>query len=586
MTDSSVWADAVLSAHLFAIDPSGTGAVLHGAPGIVRDRWLALVEALLPKPAPLRRVPLHVADGRLLGGLDLAATLRAGRPIEERGLLAQADGGVILLPMAERFAPATAGRIAATLDSGAVSVERDGLARAQSARIGVVALDEGIAEEEQLPEVLSDRLAFRIDLNACAAAGATNLPMAVHILDARAAMPSVAVGESIVPALCRAAHSLGIPSIRVALLALRVARIHAALFGRAVVTDIDAAVAGRLVLAPRATALPTPPPEEEDPPAENDGASDSGARTDTDSDGGGDSIGDLVVAAATAAIPPGLLARLAVENAVRRGAGSSGRTGAMRGTVRRGRPIGSRRGELRDGARLHVLETLRAAAPWQRLRRREAGAIDPRDRPRIEVRREDFRITRFKQPTETTTVFAVDASGSSALHRLAEAKGAVEMLLAECYVRRDRVALIAFRGRGAETLLPPTRSLARAKRGLADLAGGGGTPLCAGIDAAGALAESARRQGRMPVVVLLTDGRANVARDGTSDRAQADADALDAGRRLRATGIAAILVDTAPRPAAAARTLAEAMGATYLPLPGADAASLSFAVQGNRAVGS
>jgi magnesium chelatase subunit D len=119
--------------------------------------------------------------------------------------------------------------------------------------------------------------------------------------------------------------------------------------------------------------------------------------------------------------------------------------------------------------------------------------------PRVLVRRDDFRVQRLRERRETTTVFVVDASGSAALHRLAEAKGAIELLLAECYVRRDRVALIAFRGRpgaaGAELLLPPTRSLVRAKRSLADLPGGGGTPLAHGLDAARALAEDVSRRG-------------------------------------------------------------------------------------------
>jgi magnesium chelatase subunit D len=144
------------------------------------------------------------------------------------------------------------------------------------------------------------------------------------------------------------------------------------------------------------------------------------------------------------------------------------------------------------------------------------------------VRRGDFRLRRFHQSTRTTTIFVVDASGSAALHRLAEAKGAVELLLAECYVRRDRVALLSMRGEAAEILLPPTSSLARAKRSLAGMPGGGGTPLAAGFAAALALADGVKRGGQTPVGVFMTDGRPNIALGGAPGRPGAEADALAA----------------------------------------------------------
>src|SRR6202012_5594833 len=139
----------------------------------------------------------------------------------------------------------------------------------------------------------------------------------------------------------------------------------------------------------------------------------------------------------------------------------------------------------------NVLETLRAAAPWQKLRRRTGGEIFSKDACLL-IRKDDFRITRFKENSATATIFVVDASGSSALQRLAEVKGAVELLLVDCYVRRDEGALIAFRGQAAELVLPPTRSLARAKRSLAALPGGGGAPLSAAIIAATTLALAVR----------------------------------------------------------------------------------------------
>lgn len=228
-----------------------------------------------------------------------------------------------------------------------------------------------------------------------------------------------------------------------------------------------------------------------------------------------------------------------------------------------------------------MIETLRAAAPWQRIRRGESRPpASPKNvARRIEVRTEDFHVARFKQRTGTTTIFVVDASGSAALHRLAEAKGAVELLLADCYVRRDCVALLAFRGQGAEVLLPPTRSLVRAKRSLAGLPGGGGTPLAAGIEAAVSLADAVRRRGQTPVVVLLTDGSANVASDGTGGRVQAEADALVAARTMRAARFTTLLVDTSPRPQQLARRIAAEMGAHYLALPHAGSAAISEAVR-------
>ncbi len=135
--------DALLAALLLGIDPQGLGGVaLRARASPARDAWLALLRSLLPAGAPVRRLPPHIADDRLLGGLDLAATLRAGRPVAERGLLAEVDGGVLLIPLAERLSAAAAARIASAMDSGEVVLERDGLASRFPARFGVVAFDE------------------------------------------------------------------------------------------------------------------------------------------------------------------------------------------------------------------------------------------------------------------------------------------------------------------------------------------------------------------------------------------------------------------------------------------------------------
>jgi len=620
--------DAALTAALFAVDPAGlSGTVLRARAGEARDEWLALLRRLLPENTPWRRVPLNIQDSALLGGLDLGATLQAGRPVAQQGVLALADGGVLLLPMAERLSIGTAARLSAVLDQQEVVVQRDGLALRQAARVGMVALDEGADDTERLPSSLLDRLAFHLILqNDSQAPQETVQWRASDIENARASLGRVTYDDACLHALCTAAQALGVDSLRAPWLALRTARAAAALAGAAHVDDEHIALAARLVLAPRATRIPAAPeaqeppaqespapaqeqppepqPEKDSPavpeapnePSSQDGRDQASKPNDTDEAAQAPppqplpELAETVLAAAQAAIPAGLLALLKLGAAGRVRGSAVGRSGAVRQSQSRGRPVGARRGEPRAGARLNVMETLRAAAPWQRVRDMQqraaasgetghASQADTLPTRRIQVRREDFHVSRYKQKTQTTTVFLVDASGSSALNRLAEAKGAVELLLADCYVRRDQVAVLAFRGKDAQLLLPPTRSLARAKRSLAGLPGGGGTPLASALDAACALGDQIRRRGETPLLVLLTDGRANIARNGAPGRAQATADALTAARDLRLAGFSALLIDTAPQPQASAQQLATAMGGRYLPLPQAGAAALSQAVR-------
>lgn len=591
---------AELAAALLAIDPAGLGgAALRAPAGPARQAWLDGFKQLLPPGTPLRRVPLNIQDGALLGGLDLGATLQAGRPVMLSGVLAQAHGGLVLLPMAERLPVGTAARLAQVLDTGELRVEREGMRHQQHLQIGVLALDEGASDDEQMPNALADRLAFHLllDGRSCSAASVWS---ADDIAQARARLPQVHAGDEVLHALCGTALALGIPSLRAPLLALRAARAAAALAGDDEVAPEHAAMAVALVLAPRATCLPAPNPAQEPPPDQAAAppqeppcdASDPPAppppgdgpdntRDDTNEEAPApvtpdSALADVLLQAAQATMPAGLLAALRAGQGLRTQARSAGRSGAVLHSQSRGRPLGARRGEPRAGARLSVIDTLRAAAPWQRLRAASAPAGAAR---RLQVRPEDFHVTRYKQTRQTTTVFVVDASGSSALNRLAEAKGAVELLLADCYVRRDRVAVLAFRGATAELLLPPTRSLARAKRCLAALPGGGGTPLAHALEAAGQLAEQVLRRGETPVLVLLTDGRANIARDGTPGRARAADDALLAARALAPAGYASLLLDTSPQPQPSARELAQAMGAAYVPLPHAGAAGMAQAVR-------
>ena len=442
--------DAMLAARFCAFDPVGLGGMILRGGGEVRDAVIAALRDDLPEGAPVRRIPAHVDDDALLGGLDLGATLALGRPVRQAGVLAAADGGLVVLPMAERMSDATAARIASVLDAGSVEDA--------PVRVSVVALDDGV-EEEEPPHALVERLAFRIDLSDA------RFPVAPH----DSPLPMNDAGKEledseVLATLAAASLALGIDSARAPLFALRAARASAVLAGREAIAEEDVIVAVRLVLGPRATRFPRRPRRDapdEAPPPPPPPESDSGE----EEQGEPQPPEDVVLEAALASLPRDVLEKLAAGRGRRRAGAARGK-GERRKSMQRGRPMSARAGVPRGGLRLSLIDTLRAAAPWQKVRDRGDG--------KIRIRRDDLRIRRFETRAETLTIFAVDASGSAAAARLAEAKGAVELLLAEAYVKRAQVALVAFRGTTAEILLPPTRSLTRARRALAELPGGGG----------------------------------------------------------------------------------------------------------------
>ncbi|MEM1345335.1 MAG: VWA domain-containing protein, partial [Pseudomonadota bacterium] len=371
--------------------------------------------------------------------------------------------------------------------------ERDGLSRTLPARLGVVALDERTDDEPGPPDALGERLAFSLDLDPLPQATVTAPAFTkTDITAARRRLPQERLSPETEATLVAAAAACAIASLRAPILAVRAARALLALHSGALKEGDAAEIAARLVLAPRARALPA---AEEDTPAEAppDSPPEAPENAAKDSTETGP-LPDRVLEAIRTALPAGLLR----PSAPPRRSGDPGKAGHQRASPNRGRPIGSRPGTPDGRARLDLIATLRACAPWQPLRQRERSTTT------LQVRTEDFRIRRHKRPSATATIFVVDASGSAAMARMAEAKGAIETLLAEAYVRRDEVALVAFRGTGAEVLLPPTRAPALARRRLAGLPGGGGTPLATGLETALTLAVRLRERGTAPILVVLT----------------------------------------------------------------------------------
>lgn len=532
-----------LAATLMAAAPVELGGVwLRGPEGPERSEWLTALRNRLGPSIPWVPMPIGIDQDRLDGGLDLAATLQAGRRVEMPGLIARARGGILVVNRPDR------------LDAGAIG----SLVRALDGRlVAVVLLDETAEPDPPVPPGLTDRAGLIVDLTA---------PETDELVDdGHAPAPSV---EESLGILCRVAARCGIGSLRPPLFAIRAARALAAAAGRTTLTPTDLAWAARLVLGPRATGALDPPAST---PTEPSASPPQAAPTpDRASGSGASQLEDRVVDAVKTALPANVLDRL-VSTA--RGIRGSARGGPVRHAPRSGRTVGHRPGDPRRH-RLHWYATAVAAAPWQRLRIRTRPPRGDQAPPRLILHRDDLRIRRLVKPGTTTTVFVVDASGSAALHRLGEAKGAVELLLAQSYLRRDQVALIAFGGSSARVVLPPTRSLTRARRVLTALPGGGGTPLGCGLALGERLASQVARSGSGPLLVVLTDGRANVADDGQPGRARAEADALAASRAIARAGWATLVVDVAPRPNPAVARLAEAMAGRYLPLPYLDRARL------------
>jgi len=248
-------ADALTAIRLFACDPLGLGGLWLRCDDLVFERLRPLIDAALPPAMARRRLPLGIDDDRLLGGIDIGASLAAGRPVRVAGLIEEAAGGLLILRGAGRIEDGLAARLAQALDARQVA-----LLLVDDGRAGEAEGDDPVP-----PASLTDRLAFHVDLRGLRALppAATGGPAA----PAGGAMPSA--DDTTLAALAGASLAFGIASGRAPVLALRAAVAAAALAGHDAVARDDALLAARLVLGPRATRLPPAEPEDAaDPPPE------------------------------------------------------------------------------------------------------------------------------------------------------------------------------------------------------------------------------------------------------------------------------------------------------------------------------
>ena len=577
-SDQTAWFDANLIAILLAINPKGLkGVTVKSQYGPVREAWLTYLKQLTSSCGmEVLKAPANISAEQLLGSLDVEASLQAGSLVMSKGLLKRVHGNLLLLPMVERMDLLAIALISQALD------EKN--AFDQSTHFGVIAFDESDSVDESISPRLLDRLAFELYLDQLSFADIKeSLEVnAEDIQEAKKLLPSVKCSDEYLEVMTKAGFSLGVSSFRANHFALETAKTLAALRGLAEVSQDEVIDAARLVYTPSKRAYAPPEMDQSEDRSNEDQNDQDPDSQQEDSQSDQESpdeikqeqpseqeLEDIIVQAVKASIPPKLLRQS--KDQMRAGKSAphvSGKSGSIQKNFLSGRPLGARKGRPTDGKRLDILKSIRAAIPWQRLRKVAITKNQVKQtQSRIDFRAEDLHIKQYLRRRGTVTIFLVDASGSSATQRLAEAKGALEELLAQCYIRRDEVAMLSMRGAKAEVVLPPTRSLARAKRNLAALPGGGGTPLASGFRAANEMAISLQRKGLTPIIVIMSDGKANVNLLGVGGRGAAHADALMAAKELRLKNHRVLFVDTSPQPEILAQELSGTMAAQYFPLP-------------------
>lgn len=536
-------------------------------------------------------LPLGSTEDRVVGTVDVERAIREGICALEPGVLAAANRGILYIDEVNLLDDHVVDILLDAAVTGINIVEREGISLAHPARfilIGTMNPEEG----ELRPQLL-DRFGLQVTVG-----GITDIEERMRVVEAvgafeadpdgfleawepeqerlrraivhaRALLPAVTIGRDLTRQIVAACISLGVMTHRAELTVIRTARTIAALDGREEVSAEDVKQAMALALPHRMRKRPFEEPKLEpemldslisgDKAPEGEGG-EAGEPDEGPSSGGGDGSGESgrtgkgreQVFSPGDAIDPGAIRPAEPDRLIRK---ASGRRKPVL-TRKGGRAVSARPGK----SDLDLVGTVRAAAPHQR--RRDKGALA------LAVESGDLRQKVRRGSAPVGALFVVDASGSmGAERRMESAKGAVLSLISESYIRRDRVGLVAFRGSGADLLLPMTHAVDSAVLRLAGMPTGGKTPLVPGLlkGMEVLLSERKKNPDLVPLLVLISDCRANVGLGGSIREEVVQAAAL-----LGDSGIRTVVIDTetsssffVPLSLGFGRTIAEHAGGSY-----------------------